>query len=37
MNNELYPVLVDGVRSPIGRKDGEMSGILPDDLAAMVV
>lgn len=37
MSNELYPVLVDGVRSPVGRKDGEMIGILPDDLAAEVV
>ena len=37
MVDEIYPVLVDGVRSPIGRKDGEMIGILPDDLAAEVV
>ena len=37
MNNDIYPVLVDGLRSPIGKKDGDLIGILPDDLAAMVV
>ncbi len=37
MSNEVYPVLVDGVRSPIGKKDGEMIGLLPDDLAAEIV
>ena len=37
MASDIYPVLVDGLRSPIGRKDGEMIGILPDDLCAEVV
>ena len=37
MANDLFPVIVDGLRSPIGRKDGDMIGILPDDLAAEVV
>ena len=37
MKNEIYPVLVDGLRSPIGRKDGDLIGMLPDDLAAKVV
>ena len=37
MSNDRYPVLVDGVRSPIGRKDGGMIGMLPDDLASEVV
>ena len=37
MENNIYPVLVDGLRSPIGRKDGDLIGMLPDDLAAEVV
>ena len=35
--NENYSVIVDGVRSPIGLKNGQMLGILPDDLAAQVI
>ena len=30
-------VIIDGVRSPIGSKNGEMIGIRPDDIAAQVV
>jgi acetyl-CoA acyltransferase len=37
MANEIFPVLVDGLRSPIGKKDGELIGILPDDLCSIVV
>jgi len=37
MLDEIFPVLVDGLRSPIGRKDGDLIGMLPDDLAAQVV
>ena len=37
MANEILPVLVDGLRSPIGKKDGELIGILPDDLCSIVV
>ena len=32
-----YSVIVDGVRSPIGLKNGNMLGILPDDLASQVI
>jgi acetyl-CoA acetyltransferase family protein len=32
-----YSVIVDGVRSPIGLKNGKMLGILPDDLMAQVI
>lgn len=35
--NEKYSVIVDGVRSPIGLKNGNMVGILPDDLSAQVI
>lgn len=35
--SEKYSVIVDGVRSPIGLKNGQMLGILPDDLAAQVI
>ncbi|RMF06971.1 MAG: acetyl-CoA C-acyltransferase, partial [Candidatus Neomarinimicrobiota bacterium] len=35
MNNTS--VLIDGVRSPIGVKNGQLVGIRPDDLAAQVV
>ncbi len=34
---EKFSVLVDGVRSPVGVKNGKMVGIRPDDLAAKVV
>ena len=30
-------VIIDGVRSPIGSKNGEMIGMRPDDIAAQVV
>jgi len=30
-------VIIDGVRSPIGTKNGEMIGMRPDDIAAQVV
>ena len=35
--SDNYSVIVDGVRSPIGLKNGKMLGILPDDLAAQVI
>jgi len=35
--SEKYSVIVDGVRSPIGLKNGKMVGILPDDLSAQVI
>ncbi len=35
--SEKYSVIVDGVRSPIGLKNGNMVGILPDDLSAQVI
>jgi acetyl-CoA acyltransferase len=35
MNNKS--VIIDGVRSPIGSKNGEMIGMRPDDIAAQVV
>ena len=30
-------VIIDGVRSPIGTKNGEMSGMRPDDITAQVI
>ena len=30
-------VIIDGVRSPIGMKNGQLLGTRPDDLAAKVV
>ena len=30
-------VILSGVRTPIGRKDGALSGLRPDDLAAIVI
>ena len=30
-------VIIDGVRSPIGSKNGEMIGMRPDDITAQVV
>ena len=30
-------VILSGVRTPIGRKDGALSGVRPDDLAAIVI
>ena len=30
-------VIIDGVRSPIGSKNGEMIGMRTDDIAAQVV
>ena len=30
-------VILSGVRTPIGRKDGALSGVRPDDLAATVI
>jgi len=35
--SEKFSVIIDGVRSPIGLKNGEMLGILPDELAAQVI
>lgn len=35
--SENFSVIIDGVRSPIGLKNGEMLGILPDELAAQVI
>lgn len=35
--SEKYSVIVDGVRSPIGLKNGKMLGILPDELSAQVI
>jgi acetyl-CoA acyltransferase len=35
MSNESY--IIDGGRSPIGLKNGEMVGVRSDDLAAMVI
>jgi len=35
--SERYSVIIDGVRSPIGLKNGEMLGILPDELSAQVI
>ena len=32
-----YSVIIDGVRSPIGVKNGQMLGILPDELASQVI
>ncbi len=29
--SEKFSVIIDGVRSPIGLKNGEMLGILPDE------
>ncbi|MFQ6617704.1 MAG: thiolase family protein [Fidelibacterota bacterium] len=34
---DRYAVIVDGVRSPMGVKNGELIGIRPDDLTAQVV
>ncbi len=30
-------VIIEAVRTPIGRRNGTLSGIRPDDLAAMVL
>ena len=30
-------VIIDGVRSPIGTKNGEMIGMRPDDITAQVI
>jgi acetyl-CoA acyltransferase len=30
-------VIIEAVRTPIGRRNGALSGIRPDDLAAMVL
>ena len=35
--SEKYSVIVDGIRSPIGLKNGKMLGILPDELSAQVI
>jgi len=35
--NEKFSVIIDGIRSPIGLKNGVMLGILPDELAAQVI
>lgn len=35
--SENYSVIIDGVRSPIGLKNGQMLGVLPDELAAQVI
>jgi acetyl-CoA acetyltransferase family protein len=35
--SERYSIIIDGVRSPIGLKNGEMLGILPDELSAQVI
>ena len=34
---QKYSVIIDGVRSPIGLKNGKMLGILPDELCSQVV
>jgi 3-oxoadipyl-CoA thiolase len=31
------PVILSGVRTPIGRRDGALAGVRPDDLAAAVI
>ena len=35
MSNESY--IIDGARSPIGLKNGQMVGVRSDDLSAMVI
>ena len=35
MSTESY--IIDGARSPIGLKNGEMVGVRSDDLSAMVI
>jgi len=34
---EKFTVIVDGMRSPIGIKNGQLVGIRPDDLTAQVI
>lgn len=34
---QKYSIIIDGVRSPIGLKNGKMLGILPDELCSQVV
>ncbi|MAJ45588.1 MAG: acetyl-CoA C-acyltransferase [Candidatus Marinimicrobia bacterium] len=35
--SERYSIIIDGVRSPIGLKNGKMLGILPDELSSQVI
>ena len=35
--SDVYTVLVDGVRSPIGIKNGQMIGMRSDDLSAETI
>ena len=35
--SDVYTVLVDGVRSPIGIKNGQMIGMRSDDLSVKIV
>ena len=35
--SDAYTVIIDGVRSPIGIKNGEMIGIRSDDLSAQTI
>ena len=35
--NDTFTVIVDGVRSPIGLKNGNMVGMRSDDLSADIV